>query len=358
MNPAADRPDGLPAPLAELHLHLEGTLEPGTIFELARRNATPLPYADVDDLAGRYRFSDLQSFLDLYYANMATLRSRGDFEEMAWRYLVRARTAGVRHAEVFVDPQAHTARGVPASTVLRGVDDALRRATEDLGISGAVIVCALRDRPATEALEMLDTCLATGVPILGIGLDSAEAGHPPADFAEVFDVAAQAGLRRVCHAGEEGPPDYIRQALDLLGAERIDHGVRCLEDPALVARLASERVPLTVCPLSNVRLRVVGELAEHPLRRMLDSGLMVCVNSDDPAYFGGYLDDNLRACADALTLSPAELHTLAANSVNASFAPEPRKRELLEQLTAWRAPAPRQPATTPVVRSPGQPEPL
>src|SRR5882757_5406536 len=323
-----DIPVSLPAPLAELHLHLEGTLEPAAIFELARRNGIALPYTGIDDLAGRYRFSDLQSFLDLYFANMSTLVTQADFEEMTWRYLLRAHTAGVRHAEVFVDPQAHSARGIAAGTVLHGVRAAMARAATELDITGGIIVCALRDRPAADAMDMLEASLATGVPLLGFGLSSAEAGHPPADFQQVFTAAGQAGLRRVCHAGEEGPPDYIRQALDLLGAERIDHGVRCLEDPALVARLAAERIPLTVCPLSNVRLRVVDRLADHPLRRMLEAGLAVCVNSDDPAYFGGYLDDNLRACVAALDLGPDELDLLAANSIGASFAPEPRKRDL------------------------------
>jgi adenosine deaminase len=331
-----DIPVSLPAPLAELHLHLEGTLEPAAIFELARRNGIALPYTGVEDLAGRYRFSDLQSFLDLYFANMSTLVTQADFEEMTWRYLLRAYAAGVRHAEVFVDPQAHAARGIAAGTVLHGVQAAMVRAAAELDVTGGIIVCALRDRPAADAMDMLEASLATGVPLLGLGLSSAEAGHPPAVFQQVFDAAGQAGLRRVCHAGEEGPPEYVRQALDLLGAERIDHGVRCLEDPALVARLAAERIPLTVCPLSNVRLRVVDRLADHPLRRMLDAGLAVCVNSDDPAYFGGYLDDNLRACVAALGLDRTELDLLAANSIGASFAPESRKSELLARLTAAR----------------------
>ncbi|MFB7493164.1 adenosine deaminase [Streptomyces sp. NPDC056161] len=324
----------LPAPLAELHLHLEGTLEPAAIFELAGRNGIVLPYAGVDDLAERYRFTGLQSFLDLYFANMSTLVTQADFEDMTRRYLLRAHAAGVRHAEVFVDPQAHTARGIATGTVLHGVHAAMRRAAAELHMTGGIIVCALRDQPPADAMDMLDTSLATGVPLLGLGLSSAEAGHPPADFREVFAAAGEAGLRRVAHAGEEGPPEYIWQALDLLGAERIDHGVRCLEDPALVARLAAERIPLTVCPLSNVCLRVVDRLADHPLRRMLDAGLAVCVNSDDPAYFGGYLDDNLRACADTLRLDRAALDLLAANSIAASFASEARKRDLLDQLAA------------------------
>ncbi|MFF5991187.1 adenosine deaminase [Prauserella flavalba] len=326
------QPDRIPSPLAELHLHLEGTLEPELIFELARRNGVTLPYRDLDDLRARYRFRDLQSFLDLYYANMATLRTAADFERLTWAYAERAHAGGVRHAEVFVDPQAHTARGVPTETVLRGVAAGLERAESELGLTSGIIVCVLRDRPVAEARRMLEESLAAGVPLLGIGLDSAEVGYPPSLFADVFAAAAEAGLRRVAHAGEEGPPEYLWQALDVLGVERVDHGVRCLEDDVLVRRLAAEQVPLTVCPLSNVRLRVVDDLAAHPLRRMLDRGLLVTLNSDDPAYFGGYVDDNLRQCRDTLGLTGAELATLAANSVRASFAGAGRKAELLARL--------------------------
>lgn len=325
----ADDGAALPQPLAELHLHLEGTLEPEAIFDLARRNNLALPYTDLDDLRGRYRFTDLQSFLDLYYANLATLRASADFDELAWAYARRAHAGGVRHAEVFVDPQAHTTRGVSAETVLRGVASGLRRAETELGFTSGIIVCVLRDRPVDEAMRMLEESLATGVPLLGIGLDSAESGYPPDLFADVFAAAHEAGLRKVAHAGEEGPPEYIWQALDVLGVERVDHGVRCLEDDVLVRRLAADRVPLTVCPLSNVRLRVVDELVHHPLRRLLDHQLLVTVNSDDPAYFGGYADDNLRQCRDVLGLSPAELRTLAENSVHASFATGERKAALL-----------------------------
>lgn len=326
----ADRP--LPRPLAELHLHLEGTLEPDTIFELAERNGISLPYADRADLAARYRFTDLQSFLDLYYANLITLVTQADFEELTWRYLQRAHDAGVRHAEVFVDPQAHLVRGVPTATVLRGTHRALQRAARELDLTAGIIVCVLRDHPVDEAKRMLDDALESGVPLLGIGLDSAEVGYPPSAFAEVYATAADAGLRRVCHAGEEGPAEYVWQALDVLGAERIDHGIRCLDDRALVRRLADEQVPLTVCPLSNVRLRAVDRLADHPLPRMLDHGLLACVNSDDPAYFGGHVDDNLRACRDELGLSDADLHTLAENSIHAAFLPQQRRDELLAQL--------------------------
>ncbi len=318
----------LPRGLAELHVHLEGTLEPETIYTLAARNDIALPYRDLADLRGRYEFSDLGSFLELYYANMTVLRTRDDFEMMTGLYLDRAHRAGIRHAEVFVDPQAHAVRGVDAATVLGGVAAALKRAEMELDITSGIIVCILRDRPVHEAMRTLDDCLATGVPLLGLGLDSAELGYPPSLFTEVFAAADQAGLRRVAHAGEEGPPDYVWQALDLLGVERIDHGLRSLQDPALVARLVADQIPLTVCPLSNVRLRVVDRLADHPLRQLLAAGLVVTVNSDDPAYFGGYLDDNLQACRTTLGLTAAEMETLARNSIQASFASTERKQQL------------------------------
>lgn len=323
-SPSADRPVGF----AELHLHLEGTLEPETIYALAARHHIPLPWRDLADLRARYEFADLASFLELYYANMTVLRTSDDFDTMTWLYLQRAHRAGVRHAEVFLDPQAHTIRGLAAADVLRGVAAALARAEGELDMSGGIIICILRDRPVAEALSTLEECLATDVAILGLGLDSAEVGFPPSLFREVFDVAGQAGLRRVAHAGEEGPPEYVWQALDLLGVERVDHGIRSLEDPALVSRLVADRIPLTVCPLSNVRLKAVSRLEEHPLRQMMAAGLLVTVNSDDPAYFGGYLDDNLAACRTSLGVTPAEVGQLAQNSVEASFATPERKRQL------------------------------
>ena len=322
----------LPQPITELHLHLEGTLEPETIFALAERSRVALPYRDLDDLRARYEFDDLSSFLDLYYANMTVLRTPADFETLTWHYAQRAHRAGVRHAEVFVDPQAHAARGVSCSTVLSGVWSGLQRAESELGITSGIIVCVVRDRPVVEARRMLEDCLSTEVPLLGLGLDSAEVGYPPRLFAEVFAAAADANLHRVAHAGEEGPPTYVWEALDVLGVERIDHGVRCLEDDALVRRLVAEQIPLTVCPLSNVRLKVIDQLRDHPLRRMLDRGLLVTVNSDDPAYFGGYVDDNLRQCRQALDLSAAEMDALARNSIAASFAPADRKADLVDRL--------------------------
>jgi adenosine deaminase len=319
-------------PKAELHLHLEGTLEPETIFRFAERNRITLPYADVDDLAARYHFDNLQSFLDLYYANLATLRTPEDYADMTEAYLARAAIAGVRHAEVFLDLQAHTARGIPLEAVLEGVTSALDTSERRHGISTGLIVTILRDHSAESALSTLDAVLASGADILGIGLDSAEVGHPASKFVEVFAKARASGLRAVAHAGEEGPPGYIWEALDLLHVERIDHGVRCLEDDALVHRLAAEQIPLTVCPLSNVRLRVVPDLSQHPLPTMLERGLLVTVNSDDPAYFGGYVDDNYAGIRTALSLSPETLRALAANSIRASFLDNARKSALLTQL--------------------------
>jgi len=312
----------------ELHVHLEGTLEPGTIFGLAESKGITLPYRSQDELAARYEFANLQSFLDLYYENMRVLAGEADFFRLTLAYLNRAHRAGVVHAEIFVDPQAHSARGVPESVVLAGVHRGIESARASLGITAAIIVCVLRDAPVSSAERMLDAVLASDLPVLGIGLDSAEVDNPPGMFRSVFDRARAAGLHCVAHAGEEGPAAYIWEALDILGVTRIDHGIRALEDDALVARLARDAVPLTVCPLSNVRLRVVESVADLPLREMLDRGLTVTINSDDPAYFGGYLDDNLAAVTQAFGLSPEEVRLLARNSVEASFLPPARKREL------------------------------
>lgn len=319
-------------PFCELHLHIEGTLEPATIFQLAREQQLTLPYADEGDLARRYRFADLQSFLDLYYDNMRVLRSEDDFFAMTWAYLVRAHIAGVAHVEMFVDPQAHSSRGVAESTVLRGLRRAMDQAREQLAISSSIIACVLRDQPVDSAHAMLDAVLAAEVPVTGLGLDSAEVGNPPSTFTSVFAEARAAGLHVVAHAGEEGPADFVWQALDLLGAERIDHGIHALDDTKLVQRLVADRIPLTVCPLSNVRLQVVGEIAEVPIRRMLDEGLRVTINSDDPAYFGGYLDDNLRSVEAAFSLTDLELDRLCENSIAASFLAEEEKERLRRQL--------------------------
>jgi adenosine deaminase len=323
-----------PLPKAELHLHIEGTLEPELAFALAERNGIDLPYAGPDELRSAYAFSDLQSFLDLYYRLTAVLRTEQDFEDLAEAYLVRAAAQGVRHAEIFFDPQAHTGRGVEIGTVVRGLSRALDRSRERHGVSTQLILSFLRDLPAEDALKTLADAGPHLEKISAVGLDSAEVGHPPAKFAEVYAAAKAAGLRLVAHAGEEGPPSYITEALDVLGVERIDHGIRCLEDPRLVARLVAEQVPLTVCPLSNVRLRCVDRLEEHPLPAMLEAGLLVTVNSDDPSYFGGYVEDNYRELQRALGLTDSHLRLLARNSFLASFVDEDRRAELLAELDA------------------------
>ncbi|MEU6240910.1 adenosine deaminase [Streptomyces sp. NPDC047024] len=309
----------MPLPKAELHLHIEGTLEPELAFRLAGRNGVTLPYADTEALREAYRFEDLQSFLNLYYELMAVLRTEQDFEDLANAYLARAAAQGVRHAEIFFDPQAHLARGVDMGTVVEGLWRALGSSVENHGVSTRLIMCFLRDESAESALATLDAAKPYLDRITGVGLDSAEVGHPPVKFREVYEAAAALGLRRVAHAGEEGPPEYITEALDVLGVERVDHGLRCMEDPELVERLVRDRVPLTLCPLSNVRLRTVDTLADHPLPAMLEAGLMCTVNSDDPAYFGGYAGDNFAAVHETLDLSQDRLRELARNSFLASF---------------------------------------
>lgn len=306
-------------PKAELHLHIEGTLEPQLAFELANRNGVVLPYASVDDLKRAYQFSDLQSFLDLYYGCMDVLRRPEDFEELTEAYLQRVSRDGVRHVEMFFDPQAHTSRGIALDAVIAGFRSAISRATQRYGISVLLIACFLRDRPVAEAMSALEV-LAQHLDIVeGVGLDSADLGKPPDAFKDVFAAAQQLGLRRVAHAGEEGPPEYVWQALDVLGAERIDHGIRAVEDPALLKRLADDRIPLTVCPLSNVRLRCVNSLGDRPLPALMDAGVLTTINSDDPAYFGGYVVDNYVAVQQAFNLDNSTLEQLATNSLEASF---------------------------------------
>jgi adenosine deaminase len=322
-------------PKAELHLHIEGTLEPEMVFTMARKNGVTLPYSSIDDLKSRYSFTDLQSFLDLYYACMSVLRTEDDFADLASAYLARASADGVRHAELFFDPQAHTSRGVPIDAVIDGLLRGLADAQKTTGITGGLILCFLRHLPASEAMETLESVAHRSGDLLGVGLDSAEVGFPPHLFEDVFARARQLGLHVVAHAGEEGPPEYVWEALNTLKAERIDHGVRSLEDPELVAHLRAQRVPLTVCPLSNVRLGGVSSIDLHRLRDMLDAGLMVTINSDDPAYFGGYIADNYRAVADALDISNDQLRQMAAFSIEASFLPAEAKAPLLAEIAAW-----------------------
>ena len=308
-------------PKAELHLHVEGTLEPEMLFAFAQRNGVETRFSSVEELRSAYDFTDLQSFLDIYYEGASVLRTEHDFHDMTWAYLERAAADGVRHAEIFFDPQTHTERGIPMETVILGITSALDR-SDELGMSTGLILCFLRHLSGEAATETLEAALPWRDKLLGVGLDSSEVGHPPTKFTDAYDLARSEGLHLVAHAGEEGPPEYVWQALDVLGVERIDHGIRSMEDPALVQRLASDRIPLTVCPLSNLRLKVVEDLADHPLPRMLDAGLLVTINSDDPSYFGGYVGDNYDAVRAALGLETPQLVELARNSLVASFLPD------------------------------------
>jgi adenosine deaminase len=320
-------------PKAELHIHIEGSLEPELIFALAQRNGVTLPYPDVEALRRAYAFTDLQSFLDIYYAGASVLLKEQDFFDMAWAYLQRAAADNVWHAEIFFDPQTHTARGVPLETVIKGLDHACHRAHQELRISAKLILCFLRHLSEDEALATLEQALPYKHHFIGVGLDSSERGHPPEKFARVFDRARAAGLHGVAHAGEEGPPEYVRSALDILEVERIDHGVRSLEDPALVARLAREGIALTVCPLSNVKLCVYPSLAAHPLPALLAAGVKATINSDDPAYFGGYVNQNFVETFAALPqLGAREAYALARNSFEASFASDELQRGWIAAL--------------------------
>jgi adenosine deaminase len=329
------------APKAELHIHIEGSLEPELIFALAQRNGVALAYPSVEALRAAYDFSDLQTFLDIYYAGASVLLKEADFHAMAMAYFERAAADHVVHAELFFDPQTHTDRGVPIGAVIEGLARACADARTQYGIDASLILCFLRHLSEDAALATLQAALPFRQHLVGVGLDSSERGHPPEKFAEAFARARALGLRLVAHAGEEGPPAYIESALDVLRVERIDHGVRCLESPALVARLAASRMPLTVCPLSNVKLRVFKTLAEHNLPALLAAGLCASVNSDDPAYFGGYLNDNLIACFEALPqLGVAQAHALLRNGFEASFASDSAKAGWIAQLDdAFRAAA-------------------
>jgi adenosine deaminase len=322
-------------PKAELHLHIEGTLEPELALRLAARNGVTLPYGSVEALRAAYQFADLQSFLDIYYAGASVLKQEEDFYDLTWAYLERAKADNVVHTEIFFDPQTHTARGVSFATVVTGITRALEDAGRRLGISSRLIMCFLRHLSEAEAFATVDAALPFREQIVGVGLDSSERGHPPSKFERVFVRCRELGWRVVAHAGEEGPPAYIIEALDLLKAERIDHGVRCLEDQGLVARLAREQVPLTVCPLSNVKLCVFPDMQRHNLKRLLEAGLRVTINSDDPAYFGGYVNDNFTAAQQALDLSRDDVRELAKNSFLGSFIAEADKRRFCAALDAY-----------------------
>lgn len=320
-------------PKAELHLHIEGTLEPELMFHLAARNGVDLPYRSVEEVRAAYEFEDLQSFLDIYYQAASVLVAEDDFADLMAAYLARARDDGVRHAEIFFDPQTHTERGIDVGTVVRGFARAQREAAPL--ITSTLILCFLRHLSPEAALEVLEASRPFLDHVQGVGLDSGEVGNPPELFAEPYRMAVEAGLRPVAHAGEEGPAEYVRSALDVLGVERIDHGVRAGDDPALVERLATERIPLTMCPLSNQRLKVVPDLRDHNLANLMDAGVVVTVNSDDPAYFGGYVGDNYLAIAEALDLSRDQVVQLALNSIEASFLPEDRKAELRDEIAEY-----------------------
>ena len=330
---ARDLPALLAAlPKAELHVHIEGTLEPEMIFALARRNGVSLPYASVEELRKAYAFTDLQSFLDIYYAGASVLLKEQDFQDMAMAYFERAAADNVVRAEIFFDPQTHTARGVSMETVISGLHGACVQARQRWGISADLILCFLRHLSEEEALATLNAALPWRQHFIGVGLDSSEVGHPPAKFSRVFERARSLGLHVVAHAGEEGPPEYIWQALDILKAERIDHGVQAVNDPALMQRLAKERIPLTVCPLSNLKLCVFPDLREHNLPALLDAGLCATINSDDPAYFGGYINDNFVQTFAATGMTREHAVQLARNSIEASFAPDAEKDLWLRKI--------------------------
>jgi adenosine deaminase len=330
MRTATEYIQGLPK--AELHVHIEGTLEPELAFQLAKKHSVVLPYASVEELRRAYRFADLQSFLDIYYEGAAVLRDADDFHALTRDYLRKAHAQGVVHAEIFFDPQTHTARGIALSTVLDGLGRACSEAERESGITCRLILCFLRHLSADEAMRTLEEALPHKQHISAVGLDSSESGHPPSKFSEVFARARREGLPAVAHAGEEGPPSYIYEALDLLQVRRIDHGVRCEEAPELLERLARERVPLTICPLSNVKLKVFERIEHHNLKRLLERGLCVTVNSDDPAYFGGYVLENYLAVQHALGLSQDDLTLLARNSIEASFLADSAKQRWLKAI--------------------------
>lgn len=326
-------------PKAELHLHIEGTFEPELMFKLAERNAIRLPFESVEALHKAYDFSELQDFLDIYYQGMNVLRTEQDFYDLTWAYLEKVSKQAVRHVEIFFDPQGHVDRGISFETALNGIHSALEQGKKEFDISFGIIMCFLRHLDEDAAFITLDSALAHKDKIIGVGLDSSEMGHPPSKFERVFKKAREEGFHIVAHAGEEGPPAYIYEALDLLKVERIDHGNTCLEDAELVRRLVQEEIPLTVCPLSNTKLCVVDNMKNHPLPQMLDLGLKAMINSDDPAYFGGYLNENYEAVSSILGTNPEEqkekLALLAQNSFTAAFISDVQKEKLLQELEAY-----------------------
>jgi adenine deaminase len=319
-------------PKCELHIHIEGSLEPEMVFALARRNGIRLPYSSVEALRQAYRFGDLQDFLNIYYQSMSVLVTEQDFYDLAWAYLERAHADNVRHVEMFFDPQGHTSRGIAFATVIEGLHRAIVDAGEKLGVQASLIMCFLRHLDEADAQRTLDSALAFKDRIVGVGLDSSEKGNPPSKFKHVFTRARDAGFFLTAHAGEEGPASYVWEALDVLGCARIDHGNHSIDDASLVGRLAREQVPLTMCPLSNLRLRVVDDLAHHPLRRLMDKGVLVTVNSDDPAYFGGYVNQNYVAISAALALARGDIATIVRNGIKASLMTAAEKDQALADV--------------------------
>lgn len=322
-------------PKAELHMHIEGSLEPELMFKLAARNGIDLPYDSVSELQAKYDFNNLQEFLDIYYQGCAVLQTEQDFYDLAWAYLERAKQDHVVHTEIFYDPQSHTDRGIPFDTAINGLYRAFNDAQEQLGISFHIIACFLRHLPEQDALDLYPEILKHQDKILGIGLDSSELGHPPEKYQRVFAQAKKDGFKVVAHAGEEGPAEYVKQAIELLDVDRIDHGNHCLDDDILTAQIAHKNLALTVCPLSNLKLKVVKDLTDHPIKTMLKKGLMATINSDDPAYFGGYINDNFYQLAEAVDLSDDDIFTLVENSFKASFLPDSIKAIHLKALNAF-----------------------
>jgi len=319
-------------PKAELHLHIEGSIEPELMFKLAKRNKVPIPFKSVDEVKLAYNFQNLQSFLDIYYRGANVMIEKKDFFDLTWSYMLKCKENNIVHTEIFFDPQTHTTRGVKFDLVINNIHEALVKAKNELGISSKIIMCFLRHLDEESAFKTLDQALAHKDKIIGVGLDSSELGNLPSKFERVFRKAIEEGFLTVAHAGEEGPPQYIWEALDFLKVKRIDHGVRCLEDEKLTQKLRDEQIPLTVCPLSNVRLCVFKKLEDHNLKKMLDKGLLVMVNSDDPAYFGGYLNTNLIKCQEALNLSKADIKKLAINSFKSSFLSEGEKKKWIDEI--------------------------
>ncbi|HCH01402.1 MAG TPA: adenosine deaminase [Vibrio sp.] len=320
-------------PKVELHLHIEGSLEPDLMFELARRNNVEIPFNSPEEVQAAYQFEDLQSFLDIYYQGANVLINEQDFFDLTWAYLLRCKQDNVIHTEIFFDPQTHTARGIAFETVINGIDKAMQKGREELGISSQIIMCFLRHLDQDSAFETLKQALPFKDKIIGVGLDSSEQGHPPEKFKEVFEAAIEHGFLTVAHAGEEGPATNIHNAMKLLGVSRVDHGVRCVEAPELVKQLIEDRTPLTVCPLSNTKLKVFEDMSDHNIVDLLRQGLCVTINSDDPAYFGGYMTDNFMAVAEAIPISLEELQAFSLNAIEASFITDEEKQKLTDKVT-------------------------